>query len=125
MLIILITRLIKVKVRASITKRKVSAKTEKVKVIQIDRVKMMTTQNKAIVKVNQSQGQGQSQGQARHSTLKCYYCSNIGHIKRNCPVLKADQNRGVPDRIYRTQRPTLEGPSPRQPQFNPNNIDLN
>ena len=73
----------------------------------------------------QSQGQGQIQGQARHSTLKCYYCSNIGHIKRNCPILKANQNRGAPDLIYRTQRPTIEGSSYRQPQFISNNIDLN
>ena len=73
----------------------------------------------------QSQGQGQIQGQARHSTWKCYYCSNIGHIKRHCPILKADQNRGAPDLIYRTQRATLEGTSYRQPHFNPNNIDLN
>lgn len=73
----------------------------------------------------QPQSQGQNQGLAHHSTLKCYYCSNIGHIKRNCPILKADQNRGAPDLIYRAQRLTLEGPSYRQPQSNPNNIDLN
>ncbi|MEW8546310.1 MAG: C2HC-type zinc finger protein, partial [Candidatus Thiodiazotropha sp.] len=73
----------------------------------------------------QAQGQGQNQGQARHSTLQCYYCLNTGHIKRNCPILKAEQNRGTPSLNYRTQRPTPEGPLYRQPQFNPNNIDLN
>lgn len=37
-------------------------------------------------------GQGQIQGQNRLGNIKCFHCSNFGHFKRDCPVLKAEQS---------------------------------
>lgn len=40
----------------------------------------------------QQKNQGQHQGQNRVANMQCYHCLNIGHIKRDCPILQAEQN---------------------------------
>ena len=40
-------------------------------------------------------GSGQNQGQGRYADLQCFHCSERGHIKRNCPVLKAEREQGL------------------------------
>ena len=73
----------------------------------------------------QMNGQGQLQGQGRHATLKCFYCSEIGHIKRNCPVLKAEQAQNLHPSSKQHPRPAPLIPYYGLPQSNPNFIDLN
>lgn len=63
-------------------------------------------------------GQGQNQGQGRYADLQCFYCSERGHIKRNCPVLKAEREQG---QHVQRNRGLMS-----LPQTNPaRNIDLN
>lgn len=89
--------------------------------------KMPNVQNMASQQQGQGHplGQGQVQGQSRLGNIKCFHCSNFGHFKRDCPVLKAEQNlnsdRG--SQIRETQR--IGTPSCRQGQFNSPDIDLN
>ena len=53
-------------------------------------------------------GKGQNQGQGRYADLQCFNCSERGHIKRNCPVLKAEREQApqyflllaVPRRLF-------------------------
>ena len=73
----------------------------------------------------QMNGQGQLQGQGRHATLQCFYCSEIGHIKRNCPVLKAEQAQNLPPSSKQNPRPAPLIPYYGLPQSNTNFIDLN
>ena len=75
----------------------------------------------------QANGQGRShtQGQGYHAALQCYHCYEIGHIKRNCPILKAEQSQSQPIQGNRNPRP-----APLTPYYGPshgsaNYIDLN
>lgn len=36
--------------------------------------------------------QGQHQGQNRLANMQGYHCLNIRHLKRDCPILQAEQN---------------------------------
>lgn len=69
--------------------------------------------------------QGQSDGTGQHSTFQCFYCFETGHFKRNCPVLKAEQDQRSPSPNNRYPRRVPEVLYTRQPQMNPNDIDLN
>ena len=74
----------------------------------------------------QVQGQGQQiKGQDRHATFQCFYCSEIGHIKRNCPVLKAEQTQNLPESNNRNSRPAPLTPYYGHPHGNANYLDLN
>ena len=70
--------------------------------------------------VNQGQGQNQGQGlnQGRYANLQCFHCSVRGHIKVNCPVLKAEREQGFQPQRNRGQMPF---PQP----YIARNIDLN
>ena len=56
---------------------------------------------------NEGQGhvasQGQNQGQGRYANLQCFYCSERGHIKVNCLVLKAEREQGFQPQQNRGQ----------------------
>ena len=73
----------------------------------------------------QGQMQGQSQGQGRYAAIQCFYCSEIGHIKRNCPVLRAEQAQNHPISGNRNIRPAPLTPYYGPSHLNPNYIDLN
>ena len=62
--------------------------------------------------------QGQNQGQGRYANLQCFHCSERGHLKVNCPVLKAEREQGFQPQRNRGQMPF---PQPYIAQ----NIDLN
>ena len=75
-----------------------------------------------------------STGSGRSSDVRCYFCSNIGHFKRECPLLQNSQqmqpNRSRQSRVHpadslqshRQQMYRSTGPSERRQN---NEIDLN
>ena len=74
----------------------------------------------------QQQGQGQSGGQNRLANMQCFHCANFGHIKRDCPILQAEQT------LLGANVSQVNAPQPRQgasfaPQgpVNRQNIALN
>ena len=87
--------------------------------------KMPDVQNMASQQQGQGHplGQGQVQGQSHLGNIKCFHCSNFGHFKRDCPVLKAEQNLNS-DRGSQTRQTQRIGTSCRQGQFNSPDIDL-
>lgn len=76
---------------------------------------------------SQGQGQNPSQGQnqGRYANLQCFYCLERGHIKVNCPVLKAERNQGILTYQNRSQKTLPVVPSFCPPHGRVNNIDLN
>ena len=88
--------------------------------------KMPDVQNMASQQQGQGHplGQGQVQGQSHLGNIKCFHCSNFGHFKRDCPVLKAEQHLNS-DRGSQTRQTQRIGTSCRQEQFNSPDIDLN
>lgn len=74
-----------------------------------------------------NQGQGHNNGLGQPG-LQCYYCLESGHFKRNCPVLKAEQNLAMHASNYTPNRsqPPILARSHRGPmQAGANDIDLN
>ena len=53
----------------------------------------------------QNKGQGQNASQIRYANVQCFHCSERGHIKVNCPVLKAEREQGFQQQWNRSQVP--------------------
>lgn len=70
-------------------------------------------------------GQGQIHGQGRLGNIKCFHCSNFGHFKRDCPVLKAEQSLNPDHGLQTRETQRIGTPSGNQEQFNSPDIDLN
>ncbi|MEW8548511.1 MAG: zinc finger CCHC domain-containing protein, partial [Candidatus Thiodiazotropha sp.] len=70
--------------------------------------------------------QGQNQGQNRFANVQCYHCSNFGHIKRDCPILQAEQNlNGKSESQRRASRPGQGVLLNKQGQVSQPSISLN
>ena len=72
---------------------------------------------------SQNRGQGYNRDQGDFANLQCYYCHELGHIKRRCPILKAEQEQGLPSVQQRSLKSGI--PFYNQSQPGRNNIALN